>query len=223
MISLPETGPDYKTAVVFTRGIYTLFILLRMKELYGTLDNVVPTFFPFTELTILNNNVGKISNIMQNEIENQHNIFTELCKDFDLNRKLEFKSIEDLTLNNGDNLIKEHHRLSIFDDTEKLLNEKNIYNEDITTVTTSITYTDKNELLIENYLYEYLDFYSNDNKGRIFNPIKHLRKKEVLEYFTENDQEIMKKYFDMCPTAYPVRCGKCVECEIKNEFEMSKT
>ena len=120
---LPAVSSKKKTLLFFSGGVDSTMIALRMKEKYRNLNNVIAVFFPLNALYQIYKRGEK--NYNDNRLQNQYNIFTHMCELIGLKHTIEFLNFDDLTLKNGDNLIRDS-RCQNVSSFLKLLHEKGI-------------------------------------------------------------------------------------------------
>lgn len=190
MIVLPEVQSDSKTILVYTKPLPTLFVLLRMKELYDSLDNVIMLYYPFVEMLqyYLGHTKPKVSFL--EETAEIYQSFNAMCEDLGVTNKIEFKDLDEVTFSNGDNLILDHHRLDPYIDTINLGLEKNL---DISDVTSIVAPRNKNAKAFMSFAEDITkNFITNNDK--VFNPVENITRDEMLDMFNENEIDIMRKY-----------------------------
>lgn len=215
MIILPEVEPDYKTMVHFTNGsgiFRFIFVLLRMKEFYGSLDNVVPLYFPY--LLYLDNNKTydqRRLDLFDTILKNDHKIFTDICDHFGMERRLEFLKKEDFEFENKDSFIDDIQRMDFYPKCVELAIEKNMQFDDIVTITSCALDPNLNEVEIP-----------KEREGRIFYPLKNKTNEEIYFSFRDDEKQYLDMAFSKCSIGYPYECNDfniCPTCEMRHYLE----
>jgi len=191
MITLPEVNSDSKTILVYTKPICSAFVLLQMKKVYGNLDNVIMMYYPFVEMFQHYLGLKEPSSDFAEVYSDHYTPFVELCQEFGISDKIMFRDLDDVTFQNGDNLVKDCHRLDLYIDTINLAKEKNInfiYDVSSIVIPRSKDIDKPNNLSKEN-----IEHILNSN-DKLYNPLENIMEYELLEMVDENEIDIMRKY-----------------------------
>lgn len=172
-ITLPKTSPDSKTVLFFSGGRSSKFLADKLKELNGSVENVIAVFLPLTAISTIKYSTNSIEvNKAKLQLQEEYTKFKLAAADYDFHKVIEFLTYEDFDFENKDNLIGDRGRLGNIYWLLNLILEKNKELTNIETMVIGIN----NESKHPNLTHDVDGLFAEE---RVFLPFANMTKEEV--------------------------------------------